>query len=143
MFFAVAEPGLLGASVSLPTEDNSAVRRILSENCFTCHGPDAKTRKSGKKLLRLDLSESARRDTGDGHPAIIPGQPENSELIRRITTTDVDDKMPPPDSDKKLTPQEIELLKKWIKEGAEYATHWSYVSPRRSPLPAIQDKRWP
>lgn len=143
MFFAVAERGLLGASVSLPSEDNSAVRRILSENCFTCHGPDAKTRKSGKKLLRLDLSESARTDTGDGHPAIIPGQPENSELIRRITTTDVDDKMPPPDSDKKLTPQEIELLKKWIKQGAEYATHWSYVPPRRSPLPAIQDKRWP
>jgi len=123
--------------------DFNDVRRILSQNCFSCHGPDAKERKSGRKSLRLDLPESARADLGDGRHAIVPGHPAQSEMFRRITTADLDDKMPPPDSGKKLTLQEIEMLKKWIKQGAEYSHHWSYVKPRRPALPKVSDAGWP
>ena len=119
----------------------SDVRRILSQNCFACHGPDAKERKSGKKTLRLDLPDSARAERG-GITAIVPGHPEKSELIARITTANPDDKMPPPDSGKKLTGEEIALLKKWIQQGAEYSRHWSYVKPRRTDLPKVRDAAW-
>ena len=118
------------------------VRRILSENCFTCHGPDAKVRKSGKQSLRLDLPESARSELPSGQRAIVPGQPEKSELVARIATSEPDDLMPPPDSGKKLTPKEIDLLKKWIKQGAEYSQHWSYVKPRRAELPRVRGMSW-
>ena len=119
------------------------VRRILSQNCFACHGPDAKPRKSGKQSLRLDLPESAKAELSSGNRAIVPGAPEKSELIARITASDPDDLMPPPDTGKKLTAKEIELLKKWIKQGAEYSRHWSYVKPRRSELPKVRAKSWP
>ncbi len=123
------------------TVDFNDVRRILSQNCFACHGPDAKERKNGGKTLRLDLPESAKAERG-GLTAIVPGRPEKSELIARITTTDLDDKMPPPDSGKKLTVEEIALLKKWIAQGAEYARHWSYVQPRRSEPTKVRDAAW-
>ncbi|HUR44602.1 MAG TPA: DUF1549 domain-containing protein, partial [Candidatus Saccharimonadales bacterium] len=119
------------------------VRRVLSENCFKCHGPDSKDRKNGKKALRLDSATSAQADLGDGRHAIVPGDPDKSELIRRITTTDLDDKMPPPDSGKTLTPLEITELKKWILEGAEYSQHWAYVKPQRPALPKLQERAWP
>ncbi len=122
---------------------NRDVRRILSENCFKCHGPDAKAKKSGKKVLRLDQSESARAELGEGRHAIVPGHPEQSELIRRITTEDPDDKMPPTNSGKVLTAQEITLLTQWIKQGAEYSRHWSYVKPQRSRLPKVHEAAWP
>src|SRR5262249_5562940 len=113
---------------------NRDLRSMISETCCKCHGPDAKERPSGRKVLRLDLPESARADLGNGRHAIVPGQPERSELIRRITTTDLDDKMPPPDSGKQLTVAQVGLLKRWIQQGAEYARHWSYVKPHRSCL---------
>ena len=122
---------------------NRDVRRILSENCFKCHGPDSKARSNGKKVMRLDLPESARAELGNGHHAIVPGHPEQSELIRRVTTTDLDDKMPPPDSGKKLTAPEITLLNKWIKEGAAYSRHWAYVKPERAALPKVRNTAWP
>ena len=120
------------------------VRRILSENCFKCHGPDAHERKGGKKGqgLRLDTPDGAQADLG-GHSAIVPGHPEKSELIRRITTEDPDDKMPPPKSGKKLAPQEMALLESWIKQGARYAVHWAYVKPHRSALPDVRHRDWP
>ena len=147
-------PGLLalialvgGASIVMaaPAADKvgfNEVRRIFSQNCFTCHGPDAKERKSGKKLLRLDLPESAMAERGSVR-AIVPRAPEKSELITRITASNLDDLMPPPDSGKKLTAKEIELLRKWIEQGAEYSRHWSYVKPRRSELPKLRAKSWP
>ena len=121
---------------------NRDVRRILSENCFLCHGPDAKEGKGGKQSLRLDLPESAKAEHG-GHRPIVPGKPEQSEIIHRITTTDLDDKMPPPDSGKKLTAPEIALLNQWIKEGAAYSRHWAYVKPERAALPKVRNKAWP
>ena len=121
---------------------NRDVRRILSESCFKCHGPGAKESKGGKPVLRLDQPESARADRG-GHSAIVPGHPEQSELIRRITATSADDKMPPPDSGKKLTAQDITVLTQWIQQGADYSRHWSYLKPRRPELPKIADKAWP
>jgi hypothetical protein len=122
---------------------NRDVRRILSDNCFKCHGPDAKERKGGKKGvgLRLDVPEGAFADL-TGHSAIVPRHPEKSELVRRITTDDPDDKMPPPESGKKLTLEEITLLKKWIEQGAQYARHWSYIKPVRSALPEVGDATW-
>ncbi len=121
---------------------NRDVRRILSENCFKCHGPDTKARSSGKKALRLDDRTNALADLGDGRHAIVPGQPEQSELVRRITTADLDDKMPPPDSGKKLTAQDIAVLKKWIQQGADYARHWAYAPPRRADLLKTGNRRW-
>ncbi len=122
---------------------NQKVRGILSENCFSCHGPDAKKGKNGKKVLRLDLPDVAKADLGNGRPAIVERQPEKSEMIHRISTTDLDDKMPPPDSGKKLTSQEIATLTKWVAQGAEYSRHWSYVKPLRPELPKVRAITWP
>ncbi len=95
MGFALASSTLESRAASKAdlVDFNRDVRRILSENCFNCHGPDARESKGGKKKLRLDLPESARAALGSGHAAIVPGHPETSELIHRITTTDLDDRM--------------------------------------------------
>lgn len=100
---------------------NQSIRPILSDNCFACHGPDAKQRK-GK--LRLDVREAAIEKK-----AIVPGKPDESELIKRIFTTDEDDLMPPSESHKVLTPEQKNLFKTWIVEGAVYEGHWSYIPP--------------
>ena len=107
---------------------NRDIRPVLSENCFYCHGPDPNKRK-GK--LRLDVREAAI-----AKQAVVPGKPNESELVRRIFTKDPDDLMPPPDSHKTLTPAQKELLRRWIAEGAEYQNHWAYVPPVKSPVPA-------
>ena len=141
ILFIYASPSY-SAPASNPVDFNREVRGILSENCFKCHGPDAKKRKNGKQSLRLDLSESARADLGDGTRAIVPGHPEQSEIIRRITSADLDEKMPPPDSDKKLTKEQVATLTKWIRQGAQYSPHWSYAPPQRSALPKVRDAKW-
>jgi len=120
---------------------NRDVRRILSENCLRCHGFDPKERKGGKDGLRLDTFEGATADTG-GKRAIVPGSAERSEVYRRIVTSDEDDVMPPPKSGKKLTPKEIDTLKRWIQEGASYSQHWAYVRPVRPSLPKVSDESW-
>src|ERR1700722_8526511 len=95
---------------------NRDVRPILSNNCFQCHGPDEKVRK-GK--LRLDTKDGALA------AVVVPGKPEQSSLIQRVQVED-DEKMPPAKTGKKLSPREIEILTKWVKEGAKYTVHWSY-----------------
>ena len=115
------------------------IRPILSDNCFACHGPDDKSRK-GK--LRFDVHEEALKPAKSGERAIIPGEPDQSELIKRINTTDEDDLMPPPESGKKLTQTQKELLKRWIAEGAEWQSHWAYEPPKRPALPETKNKRW-
>ena len=106
------------------------IRPLLSDNCFACHGPDAKQRKAD---LRLDTREGALAYI-DGTSAVVPGKPSESELIRRVTTDDEDDLMPPPDSGKKLDTTQKALLQRWIAEGAEYELHWSY-KPVTRPMP--------
>jgi len=118
---------------------NRDIRTILTNNCFTCHGPDVKTRKA---KLRLDTRKGALADL-DGVSAIVPGDLSKSELIARITANDKTDLMPPRKSGKKLSPRQIELLTTWVKQGAHYAKHWSYVPPTRPELPKIKNANWP
>src|SRR5438034_1062866 len=110
---------------------NRDVRPILSENCFACHGPDKNQRK-GK--LRLDVREAALDKR-----AIVPGKPDESELVKRLHTTNPDDIMPPPESHKTLTPGQKELLERWIAEGAEYEPHWAYIKPIRPEVPGTKN----
>src|SRR5688572_16006704 len=131
--------GILGPVVSAAEtiDFNRDIRPILSNQCFKCHGPDPKERKGGIDGLRLDTLEGAIADLGTGVGAIVPGKPDQSELIRRITATDPDEVMPPPGIGKELKPSEIELLKKWVQAGAPYAKHWSYAKPVRPPHPQV------
>ncbi|MBB5034342.1 PSD1 and planctomycete cytochrome C domain-containing protein [Prosthecobacter vanneervenii] len=122
--------GLHAAEAPVPAkiEFNRDVRPILSDNCFYCHGNDPKHREAD---LRLDIREEAL-----SAKAFIPGKGAESELVSRILTTDEDDLMPPPDSHKKLTPQQKEILKKWIDQGAAYQQHWAYEKPVKAAVPA-------
>ena len=113
------------------------IRPILANNCLLCHGPDAKARKGD---LRLDTPEGATA-LHDGHAAVVPGKPDQSELIKRVTTADKDDLMPPAKSGKKLTKEQIDLLRRWIAQGAPYAKHWAFVKPERPPLPDVRNPR--
>ncbi len=110
---------------------------ILSNTCFECHGPDENKREAD---LRFDRRDDAFADLG-GYFAIVPGNSADSELYYRIT--DPDDPMPPADFDKHLTADEIELLRRWIDEGAEWTEHWAYVAPTRAEPPAVNDGAWP
>ena len=134
-------PATLPAAEALPrvVEFNRDIRPILSESCYSCHGPDKNARKA---KLRLDTEAGAFGEL-DGIRPVVPKKPGESEMIRRITTNDPDDQMPPPDSRKKLTPQQIALLKLWIQQGAKWEGHWSYLPPQRAPLPSVKNKKWP
>jgi len=110
---------------------NRDVRPILSGKCFQCHGPDDQVRKAG---LRLDRQDAATALLKSGRRAIVPGNSSQSELIHRVTATD-DSQMPPAKVGKRLTEQEVAILRRWIDQGAAYHQHWSYVAPVRWPLP--------
>ena len=129
--------GLPQLHAAEPINFNQQIRPLLSDNCFQCHGPDENHREGH---LRLDQAEAAYDS------AITPGKPAESEFVSRITTTDPDSVMPPPDSGKKLTPQQIKLLSRWVAEGARYEASWAYQPPRRHPVPAAQadssSKHW-
>ena len=118
---------------------NRDVRAILAENCFQCHGPDAKARKA---KLRLDVRAEALKERKGGAFAIVPGDVEESELVYRIFADDVDEIMPPPESKLKLTAAQKTTLKQWVAEGAEYEPHWAYVRPRRAAVPKVTDTKW-
>jgi hypothetical protein len=109
------------------------VRPILSRHCFKCHGPDDKARKA---KLRLDVRAEALRK------AIVPGKPDDSELVRRLFA-DEDEVMPPPAAKNPLTDAEKQTLKRWVAAGAEYRTHWAFVAPRQAPLPKVRQADWP
>ena len=120
---------------------NRDIRPILSDKCFLCHGPDANTRKAG---LRLDVQSAAFAElqVNKGHFAIVPGSPEQSELIRRIESTDPAVLMPLPESNlPQLTPEEIGVFKQWIKEGAKYEKHWSFIPPVKTALPEVDNEK--
>ena len=111
---------------------NRDIRPILSNKCFQCHGPDENERKGD---LRLD-TEAGSRAVIDDIVAVVPGKPDASEMMHRVTTTERGKVMPPPKSDKKLTTHEIQLLKTWIQQGGKYAAHWAYEKPLRPTVPA-------
>ena len=139
-FFIVATAGLVVARAETGPDFQREIRPILSNTCFKCHGPDGAERKGGKEGsggLRLDTEEGSRADL-DGSVAVLPGHPEKSELIARITTTEKDDVMPPPKSGKKLTAREVELLTAWVKSGGKFAQHWSYVKSLRPAVPEVR-----
>lgn len=115
---------------------NRDIRPILSDACFHCHGPDQNTREAG---LRLDVRDDATSATESGAVAIVPGHPEKSEVVRRILSTDEDDRMPPDRSHKSLTPRQKEVLSHWIAQGAEYQNHWAYEPIQRPPVPTPDD----
>jgi hypothetical protein len=115
------------------------VRPILADNCLKCHGPDAGARKA---KLRLDLRAEALKGGRSKQPALVPGKPEASELVRRLESTDETEMMPPPDSGKKLTPRQVELLRRWVAAGANYQQHWALLPPVRPPLPKVRNAGW-
>ncbi len=112
---------------------NRDVRPILGEYCFHCHGPDPGSRKEG---IRFDREEGFFAKREDAGPTVVKGHPEKSPLFERITATDPDDIMPPPKEHKKLKPEEIAVLKKWIEQGAEWQAHWAFIAPVQAPVPA-------
>src|SRR5690349_18368041 len=121
-------------------EFNRDIRPILSDKCYTCHGPDERQRKS---KLRLDTEAGAKADLG-GHFAIVPGDPSKSELVRRIATEDKAKRMPPAWAGATpLKASEIDLLTRWVAQGAEWQKHWSFLPPRRPALPDVSDPSWP
>ncbi len=119
---------------------NRDIRPILADKCFACHGPDAAANKS---RLRLDSEAAATAELSRGRRAIVPGQPGQSELIKRITHADEAMRMPPADSGRALTPREIEMLTEWIRQGARWQTHWAFVAPVRPSLPPVKNRAWP
>ncbi len=118
---------------------NRDIRPLLSHNCFACHGPDEHDRRGG---LRLDDRDAAVAELESGSRAIVPGHPEESELVARLHQTDPDVVMPPPESNHVLTAEQKQLLAAWIAAGAPYAPHWAYVGPRRHGPPAVKDASW-
>jgi hypothetical protein len=123
---------ILANSTVQAVDFNRDVRPVLAQHCFACHGMDEHSRK-GK--LRLDLQESALGKGKSGEVAIVPGKVEESEVIKRLFTTDEDDLMPPPHTKKVVSEKEKAILKAWIAEGAKYEQHWAYMPPKQVPLP--------
>jgi hypothetical protein len=133
---------LTGATTALATEPvdfNFQIRPLLSDRCFNCHGPDPSSRKA---RLRLDTLEGLRKELPDGGAVVKPGQPDQSELIRRIFAESEDDVMPPPETNLQLTPAEMELLQRWIAEGAEYKSHWAFLPVGAVKPPSTTDTNW-
>ena len=120
-------------------EFNRDIRPVLSDRCYTCHGPDQARRRT---KLRFDVEADAKQDLG-GRFAIVPGDAEKSEIIRRITAADPARRMPPVSSGRTLTTGEIDLIQRWIEQGAKWEKHWSFIPPRRAPLPEISNRAWP
>lgn len=121
------------ADVENAVQFNRDVRPILSTHCWACHGPDSVAREAD---LRLDHSESAHADRG-GYRVLDTKRPVASELLKRITSTNPDERMPPPDVARQLTPQEIETLTRWVREGSQFEAHWSLIAPQPSKPPTL------
>ncbi len=139
--------GLLicSAQIGVAGEDdavdfNRDIRPLLSDKCFKCHGPNETSRQGG---FRLDDKESAFGEADSGEHPIVPGDLDQSELYQRITSDDLDMRMPPADSNKILSEDEIATIAKWIELGAPWQGHWAYLPPRKADLPEVRQQDWP
>jgi Protein of unknown function (DUF1553)/Protein of unknown function (DUF1549)/Planctomycete cytochrome C/Concanavalin A-like lectin/glucanases superfamily len=131
-------PAILAADKAATVNFSRDVLPILSDNCFTCHGPDAGKRKAN---LRLDTKEGTFADRG-GYQVVVPGKSAESRLYQRISTSDETMRMPLNFSGRTLTPAQVETIKRWIDEGAVWDEHWSYIAPKRPLVPEVKDKSW-
>ncbi len=122
-------------------EFNRDIRPILSDKCYTCHGPDTTNRKT---RLQFDSESSAKIDLAGGRKVIVAGRPEQSEMFRRVSSDNNAIRMPPAYMGRdRLSDHEIDLIRRWIAQGAAWELHWSLIPPKRPPLPAVSDTRWP
>ena len=131
---------LPAASLTAGVDFNYHIKPLLSDRCFACHGPDEKARK-GK--LRLDTKEGAFKALDDGMFVIKAGDPVHSEIVRRITSTDPDEVMPPPTSNLELSRDEIALLRRWVEQGAEWKKHWAFIPVGEVSAPVTRNRKWP
>jgi hypothetical protein len=138
---ACTDSAAQGSEIPDVVDYNFHVRPILADNCFACHGPDSKKRQAG---LRLDIAEEAYKALKENPTkhALIPRKPKESEVYLRLITKDAELKMPPIDSKLSLTETQIEIIEKWIKQGAVYKPHWAFLAPKQAPLPEVDDEDW-
>ena len=136
----LAAASAAGAGVEAPSYGRD-IGPILARRCFVCHGPDESTREA---RLRLDTADGSTRKRGRRPAVIVPGSPDESPLWQRLTTSDLDDRMPPhSEGHEALPPDELALLRAWIEAGAPYETHWSWQDLAVPPIPQVQDAEWP
>ena len=128
-----------GAAEETEVDFGRDIRPILSGKCFHCHGPDPESREAG---LRLDLENKAKSELDSGLTAIAPGNLQESELFARIISDDEFTRMPPPEIGKELSEHEVELFRKWIEQGAQYAPHWSFIPPQKHTPPTVKNSDW-
>ncbi len=128
------------AKTARPVDFNREVRPILSKNCFACHGSDEAKRAKG---LRLDLRATAIKPLKSGEAAIVPGDPDSSNLIARVSEEDDTLRMPPRKAGNRLSPAAVDVLTRWVQQGANYAEHWALIAPEAEPLPSVGDASWP
>jgi hypothetical protein len=137
---ATAAPTVVKAGASKPVDFVHDIQPLLSKNCYACHGPDAGQRKAD---LRLDLRASAVAKRGSRPGVVVPGKPELSSLLQRLADPVPARRMPPPGNGPGMTPEQIAKITAWIKQGAEYRVHWSFLPPKIAPLPKVKGAAWP
>ncbi len=133
--------GTVGEKLPEQVSYNFDIRPILSDKCLACHGPDANKREAGLRLDDPASAFAALKDNPKGH-ALVAGKPDQSAVYLRITTEDTTLRMPPPASNLKLSQREIDLIDKWIRQGAKYEKHWAFVAPKKPKLPEVDHKDW-
>ncbi len=133
-------PTMASPAAAAAPQYNRDVRPILANHCFKCHGPDEQARQAG---LRLDQRDAALAAADSGAVAIVPGKPDESELVRRICASDPAEQMPPAAANKPLANEQRETLRDWIAAGAPYESHWAFVPPVQAPLPPVHRTSWP
>ncbi len=136
--WTLSRPVVAADAPTKPVDFNREIRPILSDTCFTCHGPDEKHRMAN---MRLDETAGLFVDRG-GYKIITPGSAAQSKLYQKISSTNPAVRMPPVYSGRTLTPKQIEVIKQWIDQGAKWETQWSFVAPKRPPVPEVKDKTW-
>lgn len=124
--------------VSWASDFDRDIRPLLARHCFKCHGPDDEAREVD---LRLDIEQGALKDLG-GYAAVVPGDTDGSELLKRVLSDDLELRMPPPESGRSLTQREVELLRDWIEAGAEYTKHWAFIPPAQGAIPRVDRVGW-